>query len=193
MDFEVTHRKADKGQFAVLSRDGRPVAQLFVPSDPPVAEQFSFFWCGRAKRGVVHELLIELFGSESEVSMRLVGRASVTTFGYSPTGEADIHAAQLNVDFAHHIIHDAGLPYSLGLTFSAPGTDNWPSQVYIWALIAEEESEGRPEVGVRTTLADWRKPVFRKAVFPLFRNTIEVEGVEDLWAQAVEIAAKLMH
>jgi len=196
MDFAVLPPlKVESGQFATISSDGRPLAQVFVPERPPVPEQFSFFWRALATRSHIGALLKQLLRAESEVKVRLIGRSYVTTFGYSRTGTPDQHPEDWNFELIYRLIEQADLPYSLGLTIDTSTLRDWVSEVYVWASIAAESGlvQGKPETGIRTTLHDWDKPTFKHAIYPLFESTIGLkEGADDLWSQAAKTAKSLM-
>jgi hypothetical protein len=197
MNFTVTPKKVKSGEFATLSSEGRPLAQVFVPARPAVAEQFSFFWFAPATRGHIHELLGRILRAESEVKVRLIGRSYVTTFGFSRTWTPDQHPEAWNFRSVHELIEKADLPYSLGLTVDSSMLRDWVSEVYVWASVAADvESgpvQGQPEVGIQTTLRDWHNPAFEEAIFPLFESTIRLgEVTRDLWSQAAETARSLV-
>jgi hypothetical protein len=195
MDFTVTSRTVDRGQFAILSSDGHPIAQVFVPGHPSIKEQFSFFWPAWSTRQHIHGLLRKLSQPQSEVKVRLIGRSYLTTFSVCQMEPLNQQAQRRNLDLVHQLIEAADLPYSLALAIDTSRHD-WLSEVYVWASVTSEESgslTGQPETGVRTTLHDWRQPAFREAVFPLLERTVELkEGVHDLWSKAAETARNLM-
>jgi len=188
MDFEVKTKEAATGKFAALINHERPFAQLFVPDNPSVAEQFSLFWCARLERGSIHRALDSLITPAAEINIRLIGHSGVVTFDSRPEGA-------WSAKIIHELIENAELPYSVGLTIDSSMNPEWASALYLWASIAASDPEqGQPEVGVRTTLHDWHNSYLEKAIFPLFEHSIGLEehAARDLWSQAADTAKSLM-
>lgn len=188
MDFVVQVKEAATGKFAALVNHERRFAQLFVPDNPLVAEQFSLFWRARVDRGWMHFVLDSLASPAAEINIRLIGRSGVVTFDSRPEGA-------WSAKIIHELIESAELPYSVGLTIDSSMNPQWTSALYMWASIAAYDPEqGQPEVGVRTTLHDWHNSHLQNAIFPLFENSIGLDegAARDLWSQAADTAKSLM-
>ena len=191
MEFEISSPwKVGKGTFVCFGDVYRAVAQIFVPSDPGDGQQFSFFWRGQARRYQIHDLLAQLLRPQSDIKARLIGRSYISNFGFSLTNCSPPPPEHWHFELIHRLIDQADLPASLGLTIDTRDGEAHPSSVYVWASIDSDERIGRvdgnPELGVRISLLDWHRPMFKDAMLPLLANTAKLDQDEalELWSRA---------
>ena len=130
--------------------------------------------------------------ARTRVSGRIVGPFGISTFAFAPEQNAARYVLAWDAGALLHTIDRAIQPYNLGMTVETHDGPVLSSHFYLWASIGApgmpvEGSPTFPEIGIRTSFADWSKPSVSDMIRQLFRERSRFafahHDVDDLWRQ----------
>ena len=186
----INAREDEHGQWTIFQYSGAPIAQVFLPKGRQPGGEFAFFWLGSAQAEDMHKLIDVLIDTaRTHVSGRIVGPFGVSTFAFAPKRDDTEHSHAWNAGVLHHTIDHSIQPYNLGMTVETRDGPRLLSHLYLWASVGalQDDTPAFPEIGIRTTFADWSKPSVSDIIRQLFRERSHFvfadRDVDDLWQQ----------